>query len=279
MSNVSLRRASFDDVPALVALNHAAYPDLIEDGVVFDASQLRAHQQVFPAGQLVAEAHEEIVGAIATLVLPKAIDPLAPHTWMGVTDNGTFARHDPSGDTLYLADVYVAESAWGRGVGRALYEGLFELCRALKLKRVVAGGRLYDYSTHAASMTPREYVDRVVRGELKDRVLVSQLRTGFTVKGLLRGYLHDWRSQHWATLLVWTNPDLAVTATADPAAGVRDVPPSADPSARVRDVPPSADPSARVRDVPPSADPSARVRDVPPSADPSARREVEGLAP
>jgi len=209
MTAVSLRKATPGDVMRLVELNHAAYPDLIEDGVVFEPSQIRAHINVFPEGQIVALGANGIVGAIATLILPRIIDPLLPHTWMGVTDGGTFARHDPSGDTLYLADVYVDQSAWGLGVGRALYGALFDLCRKLRLARVVAGGRLYDYSTHAATLTPKEYVAKVIAGELKDRVLVSQLRVGFTVRGLMPSYLHDWRSQHWATLLEWENPDTA----------------------------------------------------------------------
>jgi GNAT superfamily N-acetyltransferase len=225
----TLRLATLDDVSRLVELNHAAYPDLIEDGVVFEASQIRAHLEKFPEGQIVAEARVaqrsepseggRIVGAIATLVLPRAIDALAPHTWMGVTDGGTFARHDPAGDTLYLADIYVDQSAWGHGVGRVLYGALFDLCRARRLRRVVAGGRLYDYSEHA-SLTPKDYVARVVQGEIKDRVLVSQLRAGFSVRGLLPNYLHDWRSQHWATLLVWENPDLLEASAAGPSSSL-----------------------------------------------------------
>lgn len=211
---LSLRHATRADAPRLAELNRAAYPDLVEDGVVFEESQLRAQIEIFPHGQIVAELDGRIVGAIATLIVPRAIDPLAQHTWMGVTDGGTFARHDPDGDTLYLADVYVDASAWGRGVGRALYGALFALCREMRLRRVVAGGRLYDYDEHAGRMTPHDYVARVVRGELRDRVLVSQLRAGFSVRGLLQGYLHDWRSRHWATLLVWENPDLRVETDA-----------------------------------------------------------------
>jgi GNAT superfamily N-acetyltransferase len=203
---LSLRHATLNDVPRLAELNRAAYPDLVEDGVVFEEAQLRAHQDVFPRGQLVAELDGKIVGAIATMILPRAIDPLAQHTWMGVTDGGTFVRHDAAGDTLYLADVYVDASAWGRGVGRALYVALFDLCRDLGLRRVVAGGRLYDYDEHADRMTPHDYVASVLRGELRDRVLLSQTRAGFTVRGVMPGYLHDWRSRHWATLLVWENP-------------------------------------------------------------------------
>ena len=29
----------------------------------------------------------------------------------------------------------------------------------------------------------------------------------FAVLGILPGYLHDWRSRHFATLLEWKNPD------------------------------------------------------------------------
>jgi GNAT superfamily N-acetyltransferase len=208
MDPILLRRATLADVPRLAELNRAAYPDLVEDGVVFDPSQLLAHIERFPKGQIVAEKEGIIVGAIATLVLPRVIDALAQHTWMGVTDGGTFERHDPSGHTLYLADIYVDQAAWGRGVGRALYKALFDLCRSERFERVVAGGRLYDYDLHAEHLTAHEYVERVVRGELRDRVLVSQLRAGFKVRGVLSNYLHDWRSRHFATLLVWENPDL-----------------------------------------------------------------------
>lgn len=70
--SVSTRGATLADLPALVALNHAAYPDLIEDGIVFAEEQLRAHQEVFAEGQRVAQVDGRVVGAIATLVLPRA---------------------------------------------------------------------------------------------------------------------------------------------------------------------------------------------------------------
>jgi predicted N-acetyltransferase YhbS len=206
--SITIRTASPADLAALAALNRAAYPELIEDGVVFEEDHLRAHQAMFPRGQLVAlDARGTIVGALATLILPDAIDALAQHTWMGVCDRGTFARHDPRGDTLYLADIYVDKAAWGQGIGPALYAALFALCRELGCARVVGGGRLHDYVDAPPEMTPQHYVAAVMRGERRDRVLRSQLRAGFEVRGLLKEYLHDWRSRHWATLIVWQNPD------------------------------------------------------------------------
>jgi GNAT superfamily N-acetyltransferase len=216
---LELRLATPKDVTRLEALNHAAYPDLVGDGVVFTSRQLEQQQARFPEGQIVALSDGEIVGAIATLVVPSRA-ALSPHTWSSITGEGTFATHDPSGDALYLADVYVDESAWGRGVGAALYRALFALCRARAHERVVAGGRLWGYHAVARTMTPEAYVDEVVRGLRKDRVLTSQLRAGFAVSGILRDYLHDWRSAHFATLLTWQErktPSVAPRASVIPA--------------------------------------------------------------
>lgn len=204
MSPIIVRGAVHGDVGRLVELNHAAYPDLVEDGVVFDAAQLTAQLAVFPEGQRVALLDGVIVGAIATLIVPSA-RALAAHSWGEITSQGTFACHDPRGDALYLADVYADPAAAGRGVGPALYEALFALCKQKGLARVVAGGRLWGYHEVATSVTPAAYVEDVIRGVRRDRVLTSQLRAGFSVAGILERYLDDWRSASFATHLVWEN--------------------------------------------------------------------------
>jgi GNAT superfamily N-acetyltransferase len=201
---MQLRPARASDVPRLAALNLAAYPDLAGDGVVFESSQLAAHQRVFPDGQIVAEDGGRVVGAIATLIVPGRA-ALAQHTWSEITGGGLFGTHDPGGDTLYLADVYVDPTAWGRGVGQVLYGALWDLCRRGGSRRVAAGGRLWGYHEVHERMTPAAYVDEVVRGLRRDKVLTSQLRAGFVVEGILERYLDDWRSRSFATLLVWSN--------------------------------------------------------------------------
>jgi GNAT superfamily N-acetyltransferase len=212
MRNLIVRPATLFDVPRLAVLNRAAYPDLIEDGVVFDEAQLSAHVRAFTRGQLVAERGGQLLGALASFVPPRQIDPLRQHTWSGITDGGLFSRHDASGHTLYLADIYIDPRYWGHGVSKVLYAALRDLCRELKLDRIVAGGRLWGYVDVAQRMNPYQYVDAVLRGELQDRVLQSQLREGYAVRGLLRRYLHDWRSLSWATLLEWTNPNRNLSA-------------------------------------------------------------------
>ncbi len=51
---VTCRLATASDIPALVALNRAAYPTMAEDNAVWGAAHLLSHQRVFPDGQFVA---------------------------------------------------------------------------------------------------------------------------------------------------------------------------------------------------------------------------------
>jgi GNAT superfamily N-acetyltransferase len=200
---ILMRRATLEDLPRLVEMNHAAYPELVEANVVWNEAQLRSHVARFPQGQLVADMNGVPMGAVSTFIVSRKRDPLEPHTWLGITEGGTFAGHDAGGDTLYLADIYVDPAAWGHGVGQTLYAAIRQLCVALGLRRIVAGGRLWSYHEQPETMVPEEYVARVLRGELRDRVLGSQMKAGFAVRGVLVGYLRDPRSRDCATLLEW----------------------------------------------------------------------------
>jgi GNAT superfamily N-acetyltransferase len=206
VSPITLRAATPADVARLVEMNHAAYPELVEENVVWSPGQIEAHLRRFPEGQIVAELEGRIVGAISTFIVPAGRDPMALHTWLAITDDGSFASHDGTGDTLYLADVYVDPAAWGKHVGEALYGALRDLAVSLGLRRVVAGGRLWGYHEYAGRLTAQEYVEGALRGEIRDRVLGSQLKAGFKVRGILPGYLKDPRSQDYATLLEWVAP-------------------------------------------------------------------------
>ncbi|HEY6555941.1 MAG TPA: bifunctional GNAT family N-acetyltransferase/carbon-nitrogen hydrolase family protein [Polyangiaceae bacterium] len=205
--SIVVREASFDDIPALVVLNRAAYPYMAEDNVVWAETHLRSHLRVFPEGQLVALRDGVIIGSCSSLIVSLGRDPLRQHTWSGITDSGFFTNHDPSGDTLYGADVCVHPDARGAGVGHALYEARRGLCRRLNLRRILAGGRLFDYCEHHEVLSPDEYAARVVRGELSDLVLSFQVREGFQIRGVLTNYLRDPRSMNFASLIEWLNPD------------------------------------------------------------------------
>lgn len=205
--HVEVRVATEADIPRLIELNRVSYPVLAQDNITWREPHLRSHQRIFPIGQLVAEIGGKIVGASASLVVSLGKDPYRLHTWSGITDSGYFTTHDPLGDTLYGADVYVDPSCRRQGVGHALYEARRALCRKLNLRRIVAGGRLWGYSEYANQYTPDEYAYRVKSGELHDLVFSFQSDEGFDLKGILPNYLRDPKSLNFATFLEWLNPD------------------------------------------------------------------------
>ena len=206
-AKVKVRRATRTDIPALVELNIAAYPNLAEENIVWGEAHLASHLRIFPQGQFVAEVKGKVVGAASTLVVDMGPDPLRNHTWSGVTDSGYFTNHDLTGDTLYGGDVYVHPEARGLGVGAALYEARRRLCRKLNKRRILAGGRLWNYRDHAEHFSPAEYAEKVAAGELRDLVLSFQLREGFHLRGVMPNYLQDPNSGNHASLIEWLNPD------------------------------------------------------------------------
>lgn len=204
---LTLRQATRADIPQLIALNRAAYPNLAQENVVWGEAHLSSHQRIFPEGQLIAEHKGRILGAASSLIVNLGPDPLRNHTWAGITDSGYFTNHDPSADTLYGADIYVHPDSRGTGVGAALYEARRQLCRRLNKRRILAGGRLWGYQEHAKQMSSHEYAQRVVDGELRDLVLSFQLSQGFHLRGVMPNYLRDARSHNFASLIEWLNPD------------------------------------------------------------------------
>ncbi|MFZ9938420.1 MAG: GNAT family N-acetyltransferase, partial [Luteolibacter sp.] len=116
-AEILLRPAETADIPALIKLNKRAFPLMAEENVVWSERQIRNHLKLFPAGQIVAVVDGRIVGAVASLVIQSGRDPYRAHTYAGVTDGGYFHNHDPLGDTLYGADVYVDPECRRQHVG------------------------------------------------------------------------------------------------------------------------------------------------------------------
>lgn len=210
---VTLRLAATADIDELVTLNTRCFPAMAEENVVWTRGHLLSHQRLFPEGQIVAELDGALVGGVCSLIVDLGDNPYRPHTYSGITDGGFFHNHDPSGDTLYGADVFVDPALRGSGVGRLLYEARRTLCKERNLRRILAGGRLFGYLQHAAEMTPEEYVHAVEIGEIKDLVLSFQLREGFIVRGILKNYITDPNSKNNASLIEWLNPNHSPTTS------------------------------------------------------------------
>src|SRR5687767_5881405 len=113
----------------------------------------------------------------------------AYHTFHEVSDGGFIRNHDPEGDTLYGIDIAVDPTHRGERLSRRIYEARNELAQQNNLRAILIAGRIPGYAKYADKISAEEYVRRVVRKDLKDTVLTSQLAQGFAIRGVLRDYL------------------------------------------------------------------------------------------
>src|SRR5919108_1875563 len=204
---VIVRNTQPEDIPKIVNLQKESFPDMASYGMIWPSSFLQSHLQIFSEGQFVAvEPDGTIVGSASTLVV--SLNPeYADHTWKGITANGTFTNHDSKGDSLYGADISTHPRYRHEGIGSMLYGARKEFVIKLGLRRMIAGGRLFNYCEHADKMSALEYAHKVKEGELHDPVLSFELDNGFKFIKILPNYLDDVRSVNYASFIEWLNPD------------------------------------------------------------------------
>ncbi len=201
---VRIRSWRKEDIPAVIECHRAAYPDYDEESF-YTERYYEFQWAAFPEGQLLAEVDGKVVG-YATALIVQLEDDAHTYTYDEITGGGTFATHDPSGDTLYGADIAVHQEYRGLGISRLLYEARKKIMQRYNLRRMVAYGRIPGYNTHAGKMTAEEYVEKVVSGELTDPSLRAHLSAGYVVKRVLLDFLWDNSSLNYSTLLEMPNP-------------------------------------------------------------------------
>lgn len=169
---------------------------------LLSADDIRAYARVFPEGYFVAMLDGRPVGQGAGIYLDFDFDR-PQHTIAGITGEHQCGNHDPDGAWYYGTDITVHPEFRGGGIGGLLYEARKDLVRREGKRGIIAGASLPGFFEHKARMTAKEYVDRVVAGELTDPTLSFQISHGFEVRGMLENYLEDEADDGWAALIVW----------------------------------------------------------------------------
>ena len=196
------RNTHAEDIPQIIELSREIY----HEKSAWTERELLSHLEVFPEGQFVAVENEttKIVGMAASLIILWD-DYEISENWEDFTDKGMFTNHDvENGRTLYGAEVMVSLKARRAGIGKKLYSARRELVKELGLLRIRAGARLRNYHRYADRFSAKEYVEKIVAGEIKDPTLSFQLQQGFKILAVVSDYLeHDRESLGKAAIIEW----------------------------------------------------------------------------
>lgn len=205
---IIVRQTTPADFDAIADMTRRVYPDVEP----WTPDELQGHLDLFPNGQLVAvDRHDGTVVGMSASLIVSWDDYDIEQSWRDFTAGGTFSNHDPEGRTLYGAETMVHPDHRRRGVGSSLYDARRQLVLTWRLARIRFGALLSGYYRHADELTARQYVERVMNGELRDPTLSFQMRHGFSPLAIVPGYLpaaaHG-RSHGNAVVMEWKNPDL-----------------------------------------------------------------------
>ena len=203
---VKIRPWKKSDIPRLVKCDQAIYGGHINKDQLFDKRTFQFQFHNFPEGQLLAEIDNQIVGYACSIIV-QLDDEEDYYTYDEITGSGSFSTHNPSGDTLYGAEIAVHPDFRGLKVATALYKARKKLLKRYNLKRMVAHGRIPGYREYSGRIKAEEYVNKVINGEIKDPALNTHLHAGYKVKKVLIDFVNDQESMNYATWLEMPNPD------------------------------------------------------------------------
>lgn len=200
-----IRNYEKKDFQKLIEIQQESFPPPFPNELLWNKDQLSNHIKLFPEGALCIEVAGHVVGSMTGLLVDYH-ENSPDHTWEEITNSGYIQNHLPSGNTLYVVDIGVRPSYRALGLGKWLMLSMYEVVIHRGLDRLIGGGRMPGYHKVAHSMSPIQYVDSVVNGEMKDPVLTFLLRCGRTPVKVIPQYLDDEESGNYATLMEWKNP-------------------------------------------------------------------------
>ncbi|TWT25442.1 GNAT family N-acetyltransferase [Planomicrobium sp. CPCC 101110] len=200
-----VRNYKASDFEALIAVQQESFPPPFPSDLWWKEEQLRSHINHYPDGAFCVEVNGEVVGSMTGLLID--FDPEHPeHTWEEVTANGYISTHNPNGKTLYIVDICVKPAFRQLDLGKLLMQAAYERVVHDRLERVLGGARMPGYHRHSDQLSPSQYVDKVIDGELRDPVITFLMRCGRTPVCLVPNYLDDEESHNHALLMEWKNP-------------------------------------------------------------------------
>ncbi len=202
---ICIRNYTKDDFDQLIEVQAECFPPPFPSELWWNKEQLTNHVTRFPEGALCVEINGELAGSLTGLVVDFDLNHLN-HNWEEITDHGYIRNHNPNGNTLYIVDISVRPKYRKLGLGKLMLQAMYHVVIEKGYDRLLGGGRMPGYHKVAETMTPNEYLNAIISGQLKDPVISFLLRCGRVPLGIAENYLEDEESCNYAALMEWKNP-------------------------------------------------------------------------
>lgn len=204
-TEIIIRQYNQNDFKDLIEIQKACFPPPFPSALWWNEAQLLNHVTLFPEGALCVEVAGKVVSSLTSLCIH--LDPSQPfHSWSEATANGYITTHDSKGNTLYIVDISVHPQYRSLGLGKLMMYAMYQVVIEKKLDRLLGGGRMPGYYKVAEKLSPSEYVDKVLKGELHDPVISFLLKCGRIPIAVIEDYLDDEESLNCGVLMEWKNP-------------------------------------------------------------------------
>ncbi|MFL6560567.1 MAG: GNAT family N-acetyltransferase [Bacillus sp. (in: firmicutes)] len=202
---VRIRNYTKTDFDDLVTIQAECFPPPFPSELWWNKEQLTNHVTLFPEGALCVEVAGELAGSLTGLTVD--FDPSDKnHRWEEITDHGYIRSHNPKGNTLYIVDISVRPKYRKLGLGKLLMQAMYHVVIEKGLERLLGGARMPGYHKAADRMTPEQYLEAAIQGNIKDPVITFLLGCGRVPLGVVKNYLEDEESCNYAVLMEWKNP-------------------------------------------------------------------------
>lgn len=199
-----INKSLCEPVGELVDLCFPDMPDIDK----YDAEDLAELEAVFPQGTIVALDGDKPVGMGTGIFVDLDFDNLPP-TENDLLEINNESAHNPAGDYYYGSDFCVHPDYRGRGIGRAIYVRRKALVTDNQKLGFAAAAVLPGYLHHKHELNIDQYLEKVKAKEIFDPTLSMQIRNGFKIIRPVQHFFTYPKSDNWAALIFWENPNLA----------------------------------------------------------------------
>ena len=173
----------------------------------YSREDLEEMAEVFPEGTIVALAGEEVVGKGTGIFVDLDFDNLPETENQLLEVDGEFA-HNPDGDYYYGSDFCVHPDYRGRRIGRNIYDRRKKVVTRNSKVGFAAAAVLPGFAEYKNQIDIDSYLAKVISGEIFDPTLSMQMRNGFKVIRPVKDFFVYPKSDNWAALILWENPNL-----------------------------------------------------------------------